>query len=341
MRILAIETSCDETAVAVVEFLDDGIVKVLGEAIASSMKIHVETGGIVPEVAAREQLESMIPTIEESFRISDIGHQDIHAIVVTQGPGLLGSLVVGVETAKTLALSWNKPIIPVNHVMAHLYGNWINNQSPETSHQKPEFPAVGLIVSGGHAEIILMTSHDEYKWLGGTRDDAAGECFDKCARVLGLAYPGGPSIAIAAEQWNGGTVERLLPRPMLHSKNLDMSFSGLKTAVLNYTRTNPDYDVSELAFELQEAIVEVLVKKLDTAIKLYNPSSLLIAGGVAANTRLRDALDILSKNHSIPLHIPELRYCTDNAAMIGAFAALAGKSVELVSVRPNPSMELL
>lgn len=287
MRILGIETSCDETAAAIVE---DGT-KIISNVVASSQTIHAKYGGIIPEKAAREQLKSMVPVIKEALVT------DVDAIAVTVGPGLIGSLLVGVETAKSLALAWNKPLIPVNHLVGHIYANWLVEE-------KPLLPAIVLLVSGGHSELILMHAHGKFEFIGGTRDDAAGECFDKCARVLNLGYPGGPAIEKNA-------IKKDLPklsRPMIDDKSFDFSFSGLKTAVLN----RKDEDPQGLAYELQEAATDVLVKKTLLAVEKYNVKTILLAGGVAANKRLREKLP--------QAHCPPISLCTDNAAYIASAA---------------------
>ncbi len=221
MIILGIETSCDETAAAVLKQTKERI-QILSNIVSSSASMQAKYGGIIPEQAARQQIKSIIPVIEESLQLSGYSRQEIDAIAVTYGPGLIGSLLVGVETAKTLSLIWEKPLIPINHLMGHFYANWI---SPK---QTPTFPCIGLLVSGGHTDLVLFQNHGKYEYLGGTRDDAAGECFDKCARLLGLTYPGGPEISKLAQK--GKDIYKL-PRPMINSKNFDFSFSGLKTAV--------------------------------------------------------------------------------------------------------------
>jgi len=324
MKILGIETSCDETAAAIVE---DGK-KVLSSALASSAELHVKTGGIVPEVAARKQIESIIPVIKEA--LLPIGEENIDAIAVTYGPGLIGSLLVGVETAKTLSLVWGKPIVPVNHLVAHVYANFLEH--------RPEFSAVALVVSGGHTDFVLMDSYKKIKYLGGTRDDAAGEAFDKTARLIGLAYPGGPSISIAAEKYSSGNLN-LFPRPMLDSDSLDTSFSGLKTAVLNYTKNNGGYDVGRVAAEIQEAIVDTLVAKSIKAVEEYNPKSFLLAGGVSANERLREKIADTLKSKT-KVFIPEPKYSTDNAVMIAASAFYNYKPVSWQEVTANPALSI-
>lgn len=330
MIILGIETSCDETAAAVVE---DGN-KVLSSALATSSDLHVKTGGIIPEVAARKQIESIIPIIEEA--ISPIGKDNIDAIAVTYGPGLVGSLLVGVETAKTLAMVWGKQIIPVNHLVAHIYANWIDKST------EPEFPAVALVVSGGHTDFVLMKSHGDIKYLGGTRDDAAGEAFDKTARILGLPYPGGPSIAEAANRLPSTDYSKLslFPRPMVNSDDLDMSFSGLKTAVSRYiSEDRSPKSVDILAAEIQEAIVDTLVAKSKKAVDMHNPKSFILAGGVSANKRLREKLAEALKEKT-EVFIPEPKYSTDNAVMIAAAAYYNYKPIPWEEVTANPSLSI-
>ncbi|MCL4390250.1 MAG: tRNA (adenosine(37)-N6)-threonylcarbamoyltransferase complex transferase subunit TsaD [Patescibacteria group bacterium] len=308
--ILGIETSCDETACAIVK---DGT-KIISNVVASSQDIHAKYGGIIPDQAAREQLKSILPVIHEAHVA------DIDAIGVTVGPGLIGSLLVGVETAKALAMAWNKPIIPVNHLVGHIYANWLE---PRTQNlEPPTFPALVLIVSGGHSELVLMKDHGKFKYLGGTRDDAAGECFDKCARLLNLGYPGGPAIEKAAVAGNAK-----LPRPMISDDNLDFSFSGLKTAVASKLTS---YPANFLAYELQEAVTDVLVSKTRRAAKKYDVKNILLAGGVAANKRLRE---------KIPEAIcPPIKLCTDNAAYIASAAFFNQKIVPWEKINADPSL---
>lgn len=334
MKILAIETSCDETAAAIV---CDGQ-KVLSNVVASSSEMHTKTGGIIPEVAARQQLTSIMPVIDEAISLAAISSDEIDKIAVTTGPGLVGSLLVGVETAKTLTRLWGKPIIPVNHMMGHVYACWLNGQ--------PIFPAMALVVSGGHTDLIYMKGHAEAELIGTTRDDAAGECFDKCARLLGLPYPGGPSVSMAANNFQSSNPNfslRLFPRPMIDSKDFDWSFSGLKTAVLNKVNKVESLtkeDVDMLAAEVQEAICEVLVKKSLRAAKQYMPKSFLLSGGVAANKKLREkfADEFSSSLTGITLHVPEPSFCTDNAAMIGAAAYYIERSTDWKNVFVDPQL---
>ena len=333
MKILGIETSCDETGAAIVE---NGT-KILSNFVSSSQEIHVKTGGIIPEVAAREQIKFLIPVVKDALKVCchDSNRSSIDAIAATVGPGLIGSLLVGVETAKTLSYLFQKPLVPVNHLIAHLYANWLGtrraaNKNTE-NHELPEFPAVGLIVSGGHTDLVLIRDHGKVKWLGGTRDDAAGEAFDKIARLLGLPYPGGPAIAAkAAESGIMNHKSRVkLPRPLLDAESFDFSFSGLKTAVLRETNRLKatsqwgNRAISHLAYEVQEAITDVLVEKTLRAAEKYKVKSILLGGGVTANQRLREKFQSARKQFNkktINLFIPPPPLSTDNAAAIASCA---------------------
>ena len=328
--ILGIETSCDETAAAIVK---DGT-KILSSAVASSVELHQKTGGIIPEIAAREQSKWMIPVIKGALREARVKNQKIEAIAVTHGPGLIGSLLVGVETAKALAYAWKKPIIPINHLQAHLYANWFEKKIPQ-------FPAIGLVVSGGHTDLVLIKNHGKIKWLGGTRDDAAGECFDKTARVLGLGYPGGPAISAVAEKLKAKPKARIkLPRPMINDANYDFSFSGLKTAVINFVRKKKKVDVSALAYEIQEAITDVLVAKTIRAAREHQVKSLLLAGGVAANSRLKEKMNEQVQAQDSQLFIPSPKLCTDNATSIAACAYFNPQTVPWEKVRVDPGLRI-
>lgn len=311
MKILAIETSCDETAVAIIE---NGR-KVLANVIASQIQLHAKTGGVVPEIAAREHVLKMLPTLKEALKIAKCNWDHIDAVAVTKGPGLISSLIIGTETASVISYAKNKPLIPVQHIVGHIYSNWLDHE------EKIEFPVLILTVSGGHNELILMRDHYDFEVLGETRDDAAGEAFDKVARILGLGYPGGPAISKTAEQGNNKSFN--LPRILLEKNSLDFSFSGLKTAVLSLVKENGN-KISEkfkahLAASFQQAVIEVLVEKLLRAYKKYPAiKELHLAGGVSANKLLREvAIERLPKN--IKLRYPRsITFCTDNAAMIGA-----------------------
>ena len=350
MLILGIETSCDETAAAVVW---DGW-KILSNIVSSSASLHEKYGGIIPEKAAREQVRCIIPVIDEALKKE--GPFNIDAVAVTVGPGLIGSLLVGVEAAKTISLVWRKPLIPVNHVLAHLYANFLNTDKP------PDFPALGLVVSGGHTELYLLNNHQEINWLGGTLDDAAGEAFDKTARLLKLGFPGGPAIAAEAAKVKrslpAGRQENIkgkirLPRPMIGNSNLNFSFSGLKTAVLREVQKAEKEGMmakrkTELAFEIEEAITDVLVKKTLDAAERHQVKSIIIGGGVAANKRLTEKFKFKIRNSKparpaggfkIFLHIPPPSLCTDNAAYIASYAFFRGKPVDWREVEAQPGLD--
>lgn len=344
MKILAIETSCDETSVAVVE---DGK-KILSNVISSSQSLHKKTGGIIPEIASREQVKYIIPVLKEAIKFSDnmFSIDDIDALAVTYGPGLIGSLLVGVEAAKALSLILGKPVIPVNHILAHIYANWLIKIPPE-------LPAIALIVSGGHTELFYLIDHTNIKWIGGTKDDAAGECFDKTARLLGLGYPGGPAISAAAEKFKAQSskFKVKLPRPMIDSKDFNFSFSGLKTAVLrevNKLKVNQQFNnltIQQLSSEIQESITDVLVAKTITAAKEFKVKSLLIGGGVAANQRLKEKFQNSLSNSELRTHKPQLFVpppilCTDNAAYIAAYAYFHNHPIPWQEIQASPNLEV-
>lgn len=349
MIILGIETSCDETAASVVK---DGR-ELLSHVVASSAQMHIETGGIIPERAAREQVRSIIPVIEKALLEAIV---PVDAIAVTVGPGLIGSLLVGVETARTLAYVWNKPIAPVNHLAAHIYANWlIPEQTTDNKQQnwpEPRLPAVALVVSGGHTDLVLLKDHGDTMWIGGTRDDAAGEAFDKTARILGLPYPGGPAIAEVANKLTSYEVNKLLiklPRPMMGEENFDFSFSGLKTAVnretTNLKKENKwnEETVNCMAYEIQEAITDVLVEKTLRAVKEYNVGTLLLAGGVAANQKLREKFEETIKllsYQAIEFRVPPPWLCTDNASYIASYAYYNFKPVPWQEISANPGLTI-
>ncbi len=338
IRLLGIETSCDETSAAVVE---DGK-KMLSNVIASQVDIHAQYGGVFPEVASRQHVITIYPILEQALQEAHITLDDIDGIAVTRGPGLAGSLVVGLNTAKGIALANQLPIIGVNHLEAHIYSAWLES-SEQTVDRDPKFPLIALIVSGGHTELVLMTDHLIYQRLGSTLDDAAGEAFDKVARLLGLDYPGGPAIQQAAE--NGNERAFSFPRSWLND-SWDFSFSGLKTAVLRDVRrlekTDLQLPVNDLAASFQAAVIEVLVTKTLKAAKEFDAKDILIVGGVSANKSLRQQMLDLSE---IPVHIPPIKLCTDNAAMVagaGYYRYCAGQRDELdIDALPNwPVSEL-
>lgn len=332
MRILAIETSCDETSAAVVEKTGE-TVKLISQSTATSLALHSKTGGIIPEVAAREQSKFIIPVIQEVLEKANLDSKNpnIDAIAVTYGPGLIGSLLVGVETAKTLSFIWNKPLIPVNHLFGHIYANFIENNAIE-------FPLIALVVSGGHTDLVLMKSHSNITWLGGTRDDAAGECFDKSGRLLGFPYPAGPMIEEKAKLGNPKAYH--FPRPLLHDDAYDFSFSGLKTAVLREVEktTLNEQAINDICRGLQDAISDVLVSKTLQAAKEYNVKSILLSGGVAANQTLRESFEEKLADSTIKLFVPPKSLCTDNAAMIGAAAMFQGEKTDWQHVTANPEL---
>ncbi|MDQ2692231.1 MAG: tRNA (adenosine(37)-N6)-threonylcarbamoyltransferase complex transferase subunit TsaD [Chloroflexota bacterium] len=310
-RILAIETSCDETACAV---LENGR-ELIASTVASQMDIHARYGGVFPEVASRQHILSIIPVVEQTLAHSDLTLSEIDAVAVTRGPGLAGSLVVGMNMAKGIALGMGLPLIGVNHLEGHIYSPWIYNAG-ETAPPEPQFPLMALLVSGGHTELDLMTDHLTYRRLGSTLDDAAGEAFDKVARLLGLPYPGGPSVQRAAE--NGDPARFKFPRAKLEGQ-YDFSFSGLKTAVLyevnDLQKKGEPLPVEDLAASFQAAVIDVLFNKTMQAARDHQAREILVAGGVSANRPLREAF--LAQDE-FKVHIPAFSLCTDNAAMIAA-----------------------
>ncbi len=357
MNILGIETSCDETAAAVVA---EGKT-ILTSTVASSSDFFKKYGGVVPEIAARKQVEYMTPVLSETMQ--GFSKDDIDAIAVTVGPGLIGSLLVGVETAKTLSMVWNKPIIPVNHVLAHMYANFINSYKQEEIGKKNEkslvasrllpiaFPAISLVVSGGHTELYLMKNERELTWIGGTLDDAAGEAFDKTARLLGFENRGGAAIEEAASKFKitNDKLQIHLPRPMLHDHTLNFSFSGLKTAVMRewkkYSTAISEKQeakslINAFSWEIQEAITDVLVKKTIAAAEKYNAKSILLSGGVAANSRLREKFHQQLITSRFSLIAPPTKLCPDNAVSIAACAYYLGKPVSWKEVEAKPDLSV-
>jgi N6-L-threonylcarbamoyladenine synthase len=310
VRILGIESSCDETAAAVVE---NGRV-ILSGTVASQADLHARFGGVFPEVASRQHIRTIHPIIDQALQKAHLSLGDVDAVAVTRGPGLPGSLVVGINAAKGLALGRSLPLVGINHLEAHIYSAWLYT-SGEAPTPEPEFPLIALIVSGGHSELILMTGHLHYQRLGGTLDDAAGEAFDKVARLLKLPYPGGPSIQKASE--GGNPLSFHFPRAWLED-SWDFSFSGLKTAVLREVKrlehlgVNP-FPTADLAASFQAAVVDALMTKTMKAVDHYQARSVLVVGGVSANKSLRESIQMRS---TVPVFIPPISLCTDNAAMI-------------------------
>lgn len=311
-RILAIETSCDETAAAV---LENGRV-LLSSVVASQIDLHQQYGGVFPEVASRQHVITIYDVVEQALQQAYLSLDNIDAIAVTRGPGLAGSLVVGMNMAKGIALGKQIPLIGVNHLEGHIYSAWVYSSEILNPPPAPEFPLIALLVSGGHTEINLMDGHLSYKRLGSTLDDAAGEAFDKVARLLGLPYPGGPSIQKAA--MNGNPSAFRFPRANLDG-SYNFSFSGLKTSVLRMVRelekSRSKLPVEDLAASFQQAVVDVLFQKTIQAAKQHKVKNIIVAGGVSANQLLRDTF--LNQSH-FNVFIPPFKYCTDNAAMIAA-----------------------
>ena len=329
--ILALESSCDETACAIVRNGKE----ILSSKVASQIDVHSLYGGVVPEVASRIHIENISIIIKEALEEANMGVEDVDAIAVTVGPGLIGSLHVGVLAAKTLALAYNKPLVPVQHLTGHIYANAFVGEL--------QFPLLALVVSGGHTELVLMKEDYDFEVIGTTQDDAVGEAYDKVARVLGLGYPGGPVIDRLAKQ---GTPRYPLPR--IHTDNpLDFSFSGLKSAVLQslkrIERNGEEVNVPDMCASFQEAALKVLWSRVEQALQQYDVKQLILAGGVAANSRLREITEKeMQKYPDMTYIIPPLSYCTDNAAMIGAsgyIAYMKGITADL-DIEASSSLEM-
>lgn len=342
MKILAIETSCDETSAAVLEEKQEGQVAVLSNIVSSQIKIHQKWGGVVPNLAAREHLKNCLPVIETALKESNTKLSGIDLFAVTQGPGLIPALLIGTNFAKTLSYVNEKPLLGIHHIEGHVAANLVSGDL--------KFPALALVVSGGHTQLIFMKEMFDYEIVGQTGDDAAGEAFDKVAKMLELGYPGGPIVSQRAEDFEknlsklqGKKLKEELsaisfPRPMLSKNNLDFSFSGLKTSVLYFIKElqkkNLDKDVYELykdaiCHEFQEAVIEVLVKKSMKAVKNFSPQTLLVCGGVAANKKLVASLkEAAEKVENLNFLSPKLEYCGDNAAMIGIAAYYRYRELE-------------
>lgn len=332
LRILGIESSCDETAAAIVE----GGRLILSNVIASQVDLHAQFGGVYPELASREHVRAIHAVVNEALQETHMQLSDLDAIAVTRGPGLAGSLVVGVNMAKALALSAELPIIGTNHLEGHLYSAWLYPADSKPT-PEPKFPLVALLVSGGHTELILMKGHLDYEVLGGTADDAAGEAFDKVARLLNLSYPGGPSIQNAAQ--NGNPRAFNFPKARM-DKPWDFSFSGLKTSVLrtveDFKQSGKELPVADIAASFQQAVVDALYEKTIGAAEAYKAKDIIVAGGVSANRALRETFRAQTR---FRVHIPSIKLCTDNAAMIAGAAyrhLVAGQSDNLdFDVQPN------
>jgi len=358
MIILGIETSCDETAAAVIS-ANSKKISVLSNVVSSQIKLHSKWGGVVPNLAAREHLKNILPVIKGALKNANTIPENIDLIAVTSGPGLIPALLIGVNSAKTFSYSWKKPLIGIHHIEGHIYANFIGDKISENSKsQKPnikqiqnsksqflkqtkiQFPLLCLVVSGGHTQLVLMKKHLDYEIVGQTLDDAAGEAFDKVARILGLGYPGGPIISQLATrnlkpateksqlkkyELRATSYEIMLPRPMINSDNFNFSFSGLKTAVLYETKKHPrllkdkNY-IAAMCYEFQQAVIDVLVLKTIRAAKKYRPKTIMIAGGVSANNELRKQLEYAVKKDfpDAIYKIPDTKYSIDNAVMIAS-----------------------
>jgi len=329
MTVLGIETSCDDTSTAI--YGDGGLVSM---TISSQME-HEKFGGVVPELASRAHLSLILPVIDRTLAKAGFTLDDIEGIAVTAGPGLVGSLLVGVSAAKAIALARGIPMIGVHHIEGHIYSNFI--EPPE-----PVFPSIVLVVSGGHTQLVLMDAPLDYRVLGSTRDDAAGEAFDKVAKLLGLGYPGGPAVQRSAE----GGDERFAPFPVSGVPGFEFSFSGLKTAVLMYVNEKGEEftraNLSHILASFQFAVVEALAKKTLAALREYRVGTLLLAGGVAANGALRARLEKEAVSQGFTLHLPPLKYCTDNAAMIAraGYERLKRGMSSPLTISPDPRLPL-
>ena len=331
--ILAIESSCDETAAAVVK---NGR-EVLSNVISSQIATHKIYGGVVPEIASRQHITAIDYVIDKALYDAKITKEDINAIAVTYGPGLVGALLVGLSEAKALAFALKKPLIPVHHIEGHIAANYIE-------HKELEPPFICLVVSGGHTHLVHIKTYNSFDILGHTRDDAAGEAYDKVARVLGLAYPGGPEIDKLAKMGNKNAIT--FPRVRLENDSYDFSFSGLKSAVLNYINKaqmkNEPLNNADIAASFQEAVIDVLVEKAIRACKEFNLDKIALAGGVSANSALRERFKTASKANNISFYVPSPILCTDNAAMIGSsgyYEYLAGNVADM-SLNAYPSLKL-
>ena len=341
MILLALETSCDETSAAVVR---DGVV--LANVVSSQIKLHAEYGGVVPELAAREHLKNLLPVTQAALAEAAVSPQQLDAVAATQGPGLGIALLIGFKAAQSVAFALDKPFLGINHHEAHLYSPWIAGRPPVADFENFQ-PNVSLIVSGGHTMLVLVESELKHRVLGGTIDDAAGECFDKTGKLMGLAYPAGPEIDRLAELGNPSAYD--FPRPLLHDPNDDFSFSGLKTSVRYFIRDHPALlgdlqEVRDLCASVQAAIVEVLVKKTIRAAKREGVRCVTASGGVTCNRALRHELERACRNNGLILRLADKHLCTDNAAMIGILAEkkfLAHPSLPALDEEIRPGWELV
>ncbi|MBU2575755.1 tRNA (adenosine(37)-N6)-threonylcarbamoyltransferase complex transferase subunit TsaD [Patescibacteria group bacterium] len=342
MKILGIETSCDDTCAALLD-IKRGKFNVLKSIVASQANLHKKYGGVVPEVAARKHVETIIPVISEAIRQQ---RSKVDVIAIASGPGLISSLHVGVETAKALSLVWDVPLIKVNHIEAHIYSVLLSVGVRHASHLPFKFPAIALIVSGGHTELILMRDHGKYSLLGRTRDDAAGEAFDKSAKMLGLPYPGGPQISQHAQ--HGDPRKYDIPKPMIHEPGYEFSFSGMKNAIRllieNFGTDAPLGRLSpDLCASIEQAIIDVLTNKSIKTIEHYKPKTFILAGGVSANKKLRKTLKYALPK-STQFLAPDIKFCMDNASMVAVAAYFHAKNKEYIpyhKLTANANWELV
>ncbi|WP_062197239.1 tRNA (adenosine(37)-N6)-threonylcarbamoyltransferase complex transferase subunit TsaD [Massilibacterium senegalense] len=328
--ILAVETSCDETSMAVIKNGKEMVANV----VSSQIESHKRFGGVVPEIASRHHVEQITYVLEETLKKANVLIDDIDAVAVTEGPGLVGALLIGVNAAKALAFSYDKPLVPVHHISGHIYANRFVKEMT--------FPLIALVVSGGHTELVYMKEHGHYEVIGETRDDAVGEAYDKVARVLGLAYPGGPKIDALAQEGKE-TID--FPRAWLEEGSFDFSFSGLKSAVINWLHNSEqrgeEIVIEDVAKSFQESVIDVLVTKTKKAQEQYGVKQILLAGGVAANKGLRARLQQIFETSDVDLVIPPLSLCTDNAAMIGAAASIEYQKGTRASLTLNANPGLM
>ncbi len=346
MIILGIETSCDETAASVVKGKGNSV-KVLSSVVSSQIEIHKKYNGVVPEIAAREHVLNILPVISEALKKAGIKHLypsetgipfkgwiELDAIAVTAGPGLITSLLIGVETAKILSYVWDVPLVSVNHIEGHIRANFISPFFHKKGQKGIKLPAIILTVSGGHTMLVLMDKKNKFKIIGETRDDAAGEAFDKAAKLLNLGYPGGPIVSKTAKApiFSKEGAGMVLPRPMLNDKNFDFSFSGLKTALLYKIKKDENWEnrIPEYCYEFERAVVETLIGKVVRAAKKHQVKTIMLSGGVSANSVLREEFIMAAKKEKLNYHIPELQYTTDNAAMIAAAGYFKAKKKDFI-----------
>lgn len=328
--ILAVETSCDETSMAVIKNGKE----IVANVVSSQIESHKRFGGVVPEIASRHHVEQITYVLEETLKKANVSIDDIDAVAVTEGPGLVGALLIGVNAAKALAFSYDKPLVPVHHIAGHIYANRFVKEMT--------FPLIALVVSGGHTELVYMKEHGHYEVIGETRDDAVGEAYDKVARVLALAYPGGPKIDALAQEGKE-TID--FPRAWLEEGSFDFSFSGLKSAVINWLHNSEqrgeEIVIEDVAKSFQESVIDVLVTKTKKAQEQYGVKQILLAGGVAANKGLRARLQQIFETSDVDLVIPPLSLCTDNAAMIGAAASIEYQKGTRASLTLNANPGLM